>query len=89
VLKMGRTQLQDAVPMTLGQEFRAFATTLSKDLQHLKLLAPTLLTEVNLGGTAIGTGINADPQYQLLAVKRLAIISGQPPTPAADLIEAT
>src|SRR3990167_8279037 len=89
VLKMGRTQLQDAVPMTLGQEFRAFATTLGEDLQHLKLLAPTLLTEVNLGGTAIGTGINADPQYQLLAVKRLAIISGQPLTPAADLIEAT
>ncbi|MBU0807562.1 MAG: aspartate ammonia-lyase, partial [Gammaproteobacteria bacterium] len=89
VLKMGRTQLQDAVPMTLGQEFRAFATTLSEDLQHLKLLAPTLLTEVNLGGTAIGTGINADPQYQLMAVKRLAIISGQPLTPAADLIEAT
>ncbi|MBU1283912.1 MAG: aspartate ammonia-lyase, partial [Gammaproteobacteria bacterium] len=89
VLKMGRTQLQDAVPMTLGQEFRAFATTLSEDLQHLKLLAPTLLTEVNLGGTAIGTGINADPQYQLLAVKRLAIISGHPLTPAADLIEAT
>jgi aspartate ammonia-lyase len=89
VLKMGRTQLQDAVPMTLGQEFRAFATTLGEDLQHLKLLAPTLLTEVNLGGTAIGTGINADPQYQLLAVKRLAIISGHPLTPAADLIEAT
>lgn len=89
VLKMGRTQLQDAVPMTLGQEFRAFATTLGEDLQHLKLLAPTLLTEVNLGGTAIGTGINADPKYQALAVKRLAIISGHPLTPAVDLIEAT
>jgi aspartate ammonia-lyase len=89
VLKMGRTQLQDAVPMTLGQEFRAFATTLGEDLQHLKMLAPALLTEVNLGGTAIGTGINADPKYQKLAVERLAIISGHPVVPAADLIEAT
>jgi len=89
VLKMGRTQLQDAVPMTLGQEFHAFATTLGEDLQHLKMLAPTLLTEVNLGGTAIGTGINADPNYQKLAVERLAAISGHPLIPAADLIEAT
>ena len=89
VLKMGRTQLQDAVPMTLGQEFRAFATTLGEDLQHLKRLAPALLTEVNLGGTAIGTGINADPKYQKLAVERLAIVSGHPVVPAADLIEAT
>ena len=89
VLKMGRTQLQDAVPMTLGQEFRAFATTLGEDLQHLKRLAPLLLTEVNLGGTAIGTGINADPRYQQLAVERLAIISNHPVVPAADLIEAT
>lgn len=89
VLKMGRTQLQDAVPMTLGQEFRAFATTLGEDLARLKTLAPELLTEVNLGGTAIGTGINADPRYQALAVQRLATISGQPLVPAADLIEAT
>ncbi|EPM47835.1 aspartate ammonia-lyase [Pseudomonas syringae pv. actinidiae ICMP 19103] len=79
VLKMGRTQLQDAVPMTLGQEFRAFATTLTEDLNRLRSLAPELLTEVNLGGTAIGTGINADPGYQQL----------QPLVPAADLIEAT
>ncbi|GGM11508.1 aspartate ammonia-lyase [Pseudomonas asuensis] len=89
VLKMGRTQLQDAVPMTLGQEFRAFATTLSEDLGKLKTIAPDLLTEVNLGGTAIGTGINADPGYQTLAVRSLAEISGQPLKPAADLIEAT
>ena len=89
VLKMGRTQLQDAVPMTLGQEFNAFANTLVEDLDRLKRLAPELLTEVNLGGTAIGTGINADPRYQKLAVERLATISGQPLVPAADLIEAT
>ena len=89
ILKMGRTQLQDAVPMTLGQEFRAFATTLGEDLEHLRLIAPQLLVEVNLGGTAIGTGINADPNYQALAVQRLATISGHPLKPAADLIEAT
>jgi len=89
VLKMGRTQLQDAVPMTLGQEFRAFANTLRRELEHLRVLAPQLLGEVNLGGTAIGTGINADPAYQGLAVQRLATISGQPVRPAADLIAAT
>lgn len=89
VLKMGRTQLQDAVPMTLGQEFKAFSNTLGEDLQHLKLLAPQLLYEVNLGGTAIGTGINADPQYQQLAVDRLSKICNHPVRPAVDLIEAT
>lgn len=89
VLKMGRTQLQDAVPMTLGQEFNAFASSLGDVLKHLRQLAPTLLSEVNLGGTAIGTGINADPNYQALAVQRLAEISGQPLRPAADLIAAT
>ncbi|NLJ62952.1 MAG: aspartate ammonia-lyase, partial [Alcaligenaceae bacterium] len=89
VLKMGRTQLQDAVPMTLGQEFQAFATTLEEDLCRLRTLVPELLCEVNLGGTAIGTGINADPSYQRLAVERLATISGHPVKSAVDLIEAT
>jgi len=89
ILKMGRTQLQDAVPMTLGQEFRAFATNLAEDLDRMRRLVPELLCEVNLGGTAIGTGINADPGYQSLAVERLAAISGQPVKPAPDLIEAT
>jgi aspartate ammonia-lyase len=89
IIKMGRTQLQDAVPMTLGQEFRSFATTLTEDLDRLKRLVPEMLTEVNLGGTAIGTGINADPRYQKLAVTRLAAISGQPLVAAADLIEAS
>jgi aspartate ammonia-lyase len=89
VLKMGRTQLQDAVPMTLGQEFRAFANTLNEDHDKLTRFAPELLCEVNLGGTAIGTGINSDPRYQNIAVQRLAQISGQPLVPAADLIEAT
>ncbi|MBB3103570.1 aspartate ammonia-lyase [Azomonas macrocytogenes] len=89
VLKMGRTQLQDAVPMTLGQEFCAFTNTLIEDHDKLKRLAPELLCEVNLGGTAIGTGINSDPRYQAIAVRRLGEISGQPLTLAADLIEAT
>ncbi|MDI2091537.1 aspartate ammonia-lyase [Commensalibacter oyaizuii] len=89
VLKMGRTQLQDAVPMTLGQEFHAFSTTLTEDVNRIRLLIPDLLCEVNLGGTAIGTGINADPQYPALAVKYLAEISGHPLLPARDLIEAT
>lgn len=89
VIKMGRTQLQDAVPMTLGQEFHAFATTLTEDLDRIKLLIPDLLREVNLGGTAIGTGINADPRYQFLAVQHLALISGHVLLPATDLIEAT
>jgi aspartate ammonia-lyase len=60
VLKMGRTQLQDAVPMTLGQEFEAFAVTTGEDIDRLEE-TPRLFLEVNLGGTAIGTGINADP----------------------------
>jgi aspartate ammonia-lyase len=89
ILKMGRTQLQDAVPMTLGQEFKAFATTLNEDLQLLKAMTPQLLAAVNLGGTAIGTGINADPRYQQLAVDALARISGQPISAAPDLVEAT
>lgn len=89
VLKMGRTQLQDAVPMTLGQEFQAFATTLTEDLERLEQLIPSLLREVNLGGTAIGTGINTDPRYQHLAVEKLAAISNHPLLPAHDLIEAT
>lgn len=89
VLKMGRTQLQDAVPMTLGQEFKAFAANLNQDLNRLKSLAEDLFTPVNLGGTAIGTGINADPRYQCIAVERLAAISGHPIQAAPDLIEAT
>lgn len=89
VLKMGRTQLQDAVPMTLGQEFRAFSTTLTEDFGHLERQVPPLLREVNLGGTAIGTGINTDPSYQHLAVEWLSAISKQPLVPAHDLIEAT
>ena len=88
VVKMGRTQLQDAVPMTLGQEFEAFAVTLSEDIDRIKE-ACKLLCEVNLGGTAIGTGINTHPEYASRVVKRLAKISGKPMIPASHLVEAT
>lgn len=89
MLKMGRTQLQDAVPMTLGQEFHAFANNLREDLALLKTLGQDLFVPVNLGGTAIGTGINADPRYQGIAVERLADISKFPIKAATDLVEAT
>src|SRR5690554_5826232 len=86
VLKMGRTQLQDAVPMTLGQEFNAFASNLEEDLVRLRNLVPELMLEMNLGGTAIGTGINADPAYQALAVQALAKVSGLPIKASPDLV---
>jgi len=88
VLKMGRTQLQDAVPMTMGQEFDAFAVTTAEDIARLEETA-RLFLEVNLGGTAIGTGINADPRYPLLAVSKLAEISGLDLVLAPNLVEAT
>lgn len=88
VIKMGRTQLQDAVPMTLGQEFKSWASTLGEDIDRIAGLAE-LLTEVNLGGTAIGTGINADARYGKRAVSELARISGFPLIQASDLVEAS
>ena len=88
VLKMGRTQLQDAVPMTLGQEFHAFAAILQQDLKQLDAL-PNVLEQVNLGGTAIGTGINAPAHYQPLAIAALSRISKKNIQSADDLIAAT
>ncbi|MDQ0383054.1 aspartate ammonia-lyase [Amycolatopsis thermophila] len=89
VLKMGRTQLQDAVPMTLGQEFAAFAATLAEDEQRLAE-ARLLLHELNLGGTAIGTGLNARPGYRDLAVGHLRSLTGIATLVSApDLVEAT
>ena len=88
VLKMGRTQLQDAVPMTLGQEFTAFAVMLGEDIDRLGE-ARTHLLEVNLGGTAIGTGINTNRRYSPLAIRHLAAITGADFIPAQNLIEAT
>jgi aspartate ammonia-lyase len=88
IVKMGRTQLQDAVPMTLGQEFSAYGKTIRKDQQQLCELSK-LLFEINLGGTAIGTGINADAKFGKLAIKYLAVISGYPFHQASNLIEAS
>ena len=72
-IKMGRTQLQDAVPMTVGQEFDAFYATLKEDVARLREIVG-LFREVSLGATAIGTGINADPRYAALVVEELARI---------------
>ncbi|RQW65165.1 aspartate ammonia-lyase [Vibrio viridaestus] len=88
VLKMGRTQLQDAVPMSVGQEFHAWDVTLKEEIKNLDYIAKLLL-EVNLGATAIGTGLNTAPGYQALAVSYLAEVTGLEVTPAEDLIEAT
>ena len=88
ILKVGRTQLQDAVPMTLGQEFHGFATTLGEDIERLRETIKLLL-EVNLGATAIGTGITADPGYAEAVVRHLRAITGLHLEPAPDLIEAT
>lgn len=88
VLKMGRTQLQDAVPMTLGQEFHTYAVMLGEDMQRLRE-AVLLIHEINLGGTAIGTGINAHPDYAQRVCRRLAELAGVPLITAPDLIEAT
>ncbi len=88
VLKMGRTQLQDAVPMTLGQEFSTYAVMLGEDEDRLKEAA-MLVREINLGATAIGTGINAHPEYAGLVCRRLTEITGIPLITAPNLIEAT
>ena len=88
LIKMGRTQMQDAVPMTLGQEFMAFSHTLQEDVDRLGE-AQSLIREINLGATAIGTGINAPPGYAELACKHLAVIAEVPVVTAFDLVEAT
>jgi aspartate ammonia-lyase len=88
IIKVGRTQLMDAVPMRLGSEFKAFAVTIGEDIDRLAEFS-SLLREVNLGGTAIGTGINTPPDYSRIVIARLAAISGVPLVPAGDLIEAT
>ena len=88
VLKMGRTQLQDAVPMTLGQEFSTYAVMLGEDEERLKEAA-LLIREINLGATAIGTGINAHPDYAPLVCRLLAEISGVPVITSPNLVEAT
>ena len=88
IRKLGRTQLQDAVPMTLGEEFGAYAATLREDAARAREIAPLFL-EVNLGGTAIGTGVAANPDYRARICEALARVTGLEITPAANLVEAT
>jgi len=88
VVKMGRTQLQDAVPMTLGQEFSAYATTIGEDIQRFEE-ARQLMLEINLGATAIGTGINAPTDYARVVCNHLRNLSGFKVFTSENLIEAT
>jgi aspartate ammonia-lyase len=75
VVKLRRSQLQDAVPMTLGEEFHAFGVTLREDVLRPGEAAQ-LLHELNLGGTAVGTGITADPLYASMVIEKLALLTG-------------
>ncbi len=88
ILKMGRTQLQDAVPMTLGQEFEAYAVTLEEEIQRLTDNAK-LFHEINMGATAIGTGITAEPKYAGYVTTFLCEVTGLPLVSATNLVEAT
>jgi aspartate ammonia-lyase len=88
VIKMGRTQLQDAVPMALGQEFEAYAVMVGEDLLRVGE-AQGLIREINMGATAIGTGLNAHPDYSRLVTEKLAQISGVPVVASGNLVEAT
>ena len=88
LIKMGRTQLQDAVPMTLGQEFTAFGHTLLEDVERLGEVQ-ALIREINMGATAIGTGINAPPGYADAVRRHLSAVTGLRLVTAPDLVEAT
>jgi aspartate ammonia-lyase len=85
---MGRTQLQDAVPMTLGQEFGAWAIMITEDIQRVKE-AQSLIREINMGATAIGTGLNSHPDYARLVTEKLRELSDIPVVGAENLVEAT
>jgi len=88
IIKMGRTHLQDAVPIRLGQEFGAYRRVIGRDLERIQSVGKQLL-EVNMGATAVGTGLNADPDYIVAVVKYLAEFSGFPIKTAEDLVDAT
>ncbi len=88
VIKMGRTHLQDAVPIRLGQEFEAYRRVLARDIDRIALTGAHL-RQVNMGATAVGTGLNADPAYIRAVVQHLADLSGHSITSADDLIDAT
>jgi aspartate ammonia-lyase len=88
VVKMGRTEMQDAVPMTVGQEFRAFAASLDSEIQLLREAEKSLYA-VNMGATAIGTGINVPKGYPEKCAAQLAKLTGKPIVPASDMLAAT
>ncbi len=88
ILKMGRTEMQDAVPMTVGQEFHAFAASLESEIDLLRQAEKYLYT-VNMGATAIGTGINAPKGYAERTAAHLATLTGKPIVPASDMLAAT
>jgi len=88
VITMGRTHLQDAIPLTLGQEFDAYAATLEKEIDSLKQSANECL-EINMGATAVGTGLNAIPGYAVLCAQNLSNLTKFNFTPAQNLVEAT
>ena len=88
VVKMGRTQLQDAVPMTLGQEFHAYGITIGEDVDRLREVT-AFMREINMGATAIGTGINTDPRYAETVRRTLSEATGLQLTTSPDLVEAT
>jgi aspartate ammonia-lyase len=88
MVKMGRTELQDAVPMTVGQEFHAFADSLETEIQFLKQAEKSLYS-VNMGATAIGTGINVPKGYPEKCAAHLAKLTGKPIVPASDMLAAT
>lgn len=88
VIKMGRTQLQDAIPMTLGQEFAAWAVSVGEDIERLRI-TQTLMYEINMGATAIGTGLNAPRGYAEVVTRHLAELTQLPLTSSRNLIQAT
>lgn len=88
VIKMGRTHLQDAVPIRLGQEFEAYSRVLARDIKRIQNSREHLY-EVNMGATAVGTGLNAQPKYILSVVKHLAELTGFPLKNAEHLVDAT
>ena len=88
VLKMGRTENQDAVPMTLGQEFSAYAASIKDGIRYIERAAEEFL-DVNMGATAVGTGINSPPGYASLCVRYLAEVSGLPVRLAENLVQST
>lgn len=88
VIKMGRTQLQDAVPMTLGQEFGAYAVMVGEDVERVRE-AQALIQEINMGATAIGTGLNAHPDYARLVTEKLRSLTNIPVQKSQNLVEAT